>query len=838
MSPTAILFRRELRGDKSLFIFAALTMMLATAALTLVLSLSHSFETSIKQQGGTLLGGDADIRLSQREFTAEERDWLRQNSAAVADMRLSRALALSGERTQLVRIKGVDKQYPLIGELPLVHPVADSAAVTEPLFSSGGEATPAYIGKNLADLLELEVGDSFTAGGLTLQVQNIIIVEPDPDPRLWAGAPLVLVAIDALTDDSFMRPGALVARHSRVLLPPAVALAEWEQQLADAFPDAGWRVRTPANSQGTVRRIATRMRDFLALAALAAILLTGIGCGNSLSAFLRARIRAIAVIKMLGGSAALIYRVYLLLAALFAVSGAVLGALAGYGLMFLVAPLLSVYLPTPLVAEWSTLTFLRALLTALAMTAAFALPPILRFARINPLTLFTADSGEDRIPSDSWRARLIMLAAFTLVALVLPLDWDKKALLGFIVLIAAALYYLTLAFATVAQRLAPPLPLAWRLGLIAIARNRRQTAAGVMSLGVGICVLAAIINTESNFSARIDDTLRQQAPALYFIGIEPEQQQTLERLIKTDSAQASLRVIPFIRGRIQAIAGTPANEIDAPPGEQWILRGDRGLTWTDGSYIGASRVSEGVLWDESVSGLQASFDDEAAHAFGISLGDTLELNILGEKVAAVITNFRAIEWQSFDINFAIILSGLPIEGLPHTLMGGAYLPPEKTVAAQKAIYGELPNIVSINTATVFDAIQKLLLRTAALLQTTALFLIFAGLPMIIATLIENRRRRLRTATTLRLLGTAKATIIQAGIAEFVVMALLAVVPAALLGALGGYVIVTTIFELEWQSEWPALLAITVGGALLFLLLGAADIVRTSRQAPFPLIRNE
>lgn len=838
MSAAVTLFCRELRGEKWLFVFAAATMMLATAALTLVLSLSHSFETSIKRQANALLGGDADLRLSQREFSGEERDWLQQNSSATSEIRISRALALAGERTQLVRVKGVDNRYPLFGALALQAPAP--AQPTAPLFEDDGAPPhPAYIAKNLALLLEIGVGDIFTAAGLTLQVKNLLLGEPDPDPRLWAGAPLVLVAKSALEGKTFMRPGALVARHTRIVLPPGETLAAWQQRLDAAFPDAGWRVRTPENSQGTVRRVATRVRDFLALASLAAILLAGIGCGNALSAFLRARMRAIAVIKMVGGSAALIRRVYLMLAALFAAGGALIGALAGKALMFALAPLLSAYLPTPLLAEWSTATFLRALLTAVAMTAAFAAPPILRFARINPLALFAADSGEDRTPAADARDRLVMAASFALVALALPLAWDKKALLGGILVIAAALYGIALAFAAAAQRLGQRLPLAWRLGLLAISRNRRQTATGVMSFGVGVCVLMAIINTENNFSARIDDTLRQKAPALYFIGIAPEQRAPLEEIVMAQSAQASLRVIPFVRGRVQAIGGRSAEEIrKAATDERWILRGDRGLTWTDGSYIGGSYVSKGKLWDESVDGLQASFDDEAAVAFGVQLGDALELNILGERVTAIITSFREIEWQTFDINFAILLSRLPIEGLPHTFMGGAYLDAADAVPVQKKIYSAMPSIVPINTTAVFDAIQNLLLRAAALLQATAIFLIFAGLPMILATLVENRRRRLATATTLRLLGTTRQTIVQAGIAEFTVMALLAALPALLLGALSGYVIVTQIFELQWQSQWPYLVAIAAASALTFLALGAADIAHAARQAPFAMLRNE
>lgn len=838
------LFARELRGSQSLFIFAVATMAVATAALTLVLTLSHSFETSNQKQARALLGGDASLRLSQREFTAAERQWLMQNTAAIAEARITRALAATGDRTQLIRLKGIDPAYPMFGELGLKNPLPAAAtpyaALAAALAAAPTAPPPAYIGADLAQLLDLKTGDTFTAAGITLRAINLITAEPDPDPRLWAGAPLIIVQQTVLKSGAFTRPGALIQRHIRIALPADETLEDWQNRLQKAHPDGGWRLRTPENSQGTVRRIVTRLRDFLALASLAAILLAGIGCGSALGAFLRARLRAAAVLKMVGAPAATIRGIYFLLAALFAAGGTAIGVLAGALLMFAAAPLLSAALPAPIQAEWAPLTMLRAAIVSLAMCAAFAVPPILRISRINPLTLFAADSNEDATPAPDKRDRLIMATAFIAAAAALPLAWDKKILLAGIAAVALLLYGAALAAAAALQNTGAGLPAAWRLGVLAITRNRRQTAAGVMSFGVGVCVLAAIINTQNNFSARIDDSLRARAPALFLMGIAPAQIDELQQIVTQTDSRASLQTIPVIRGRITHLAGVSVQDIPPPPGEDWVVRGDRNMTWTDGTYIGASRVTEGKLWDDSLPSdiLQVSFDDEAARAYGLAIGDTMQFNLLGAPVTAVVTNLRDIDWQSFDLNFVIMFNRVPFPDLPYNYMGGIYTRPDNAVPAQKQIYARLPQLIPINTAQVLNAVQQILLRASTLLQATALFLILAGIPMILATLVANRRRRLAVAATLRLLGAPRGVIVRAGIAEFLIMALLAVIPAALAGALAGRAIVVTIFDLEWQSQWPYLLAIAAAGAVTFLALGAADIARAANQSPFTMLRNE
>ena len=830
--------RAELRGEKRLYIMAALTAAFATAALTLALAVGETFERSFSASAKSVLGGDVSLRLRQRAFLPEETEWLRENSGEISALRVAAALAFSGENNQMVRLKITDSAYPLYGTMELQNKKPNAL---KELLSAGADADGAYpaaVAADLPELLGIKTGDTFTAAGVTFRVAEIVEREPDPDSRLWMAAPVVLAG--AAAGGALPDAGLLSEHYIRARFPEGEGEESWTTRLRGAFPEADWRVRVAQEAAPGVRRFVERMRVFLSVMSLAAILTAGIGINGAASAFMRARVRAIAVVKMLGGAERFVVRVYLKIALLFIVGGAAAGAFAGAAALFWAAPHLFSALPLDIAPVWPWAAFLKALLSASALGAACVVFPVLRAGRANPLSLFNAGGNENETPPPVRRDAYLAAAIWIPLLLLLPLEWTEKAAAAGIALAAGLVYALSSACArfagTAAGRIRPPV--SW--GLLSVSRNRRQTAAGVVSLGAGMALLVAVLNIEENFSARIDDTLSREAPALYFLGIRPEQRAELEQTLRAAAPQTRLRAVPFLRGKIKSIGGRTAEEIaeTAPEEERWIVRGDRGLTWTDGEYIGESEVTEGELWDESEPRPQVSFDEEAAHAYGVSLGDEMVLSILGRRLTAVITNFREIDWQSFDINFAVILDGRPFGDAPHSLFGAAFMPAESEPAAKLAAAREFPNITPIAMGGVFDIGRRLLNNISILLQASALFMLIGAAPAVAASLMDGQRRRIRDAVVLRLLGAPSRSLLLKGFAEYSAMAAAALLPALLFGLSAGAFVVRNVFELDWDIGGGNPLGVAAAGFALFLVIGGADIYRWTRQPPLAVVRNE
>src|SRR3954463_4612349 len=107
------LARRELRGGFAGFRIFFLCLMLGSAAISGVESLSDAFLTGLQDQGQVLLGGDVWVNLVHRPASSQERAFL-DAQGKVSEALSMRAMAYtqsndqSNSRRQLIELKAVD----------------------------------------------------------------------------------------------------------------------------------------------------------------------------------------------------------------------------------------------------------------------------------------------------------------------------------------------------------------------------------------------------------------------------------------------------------------------------------------------------------------------------------------------------------------------------------------------------------------------------------------------------------------------------------------------------------------------------------------------------------
>src|SRR5690606_29726445 len=123
-------------------------------------------------------------------------------------------------------------------------------------------------------------------------------------------------------------------------------------------------------------------------------------------------------------------------------------------------------------------------------------------------------------------------------------------------------------------------------------------------------------------------------------------------------------------------------DIKAPPEAQWVLRGDRGLSYAAEVPAG-SRVVAGEWWPPNYSGEPlVSFETELAHHLKLSVGDSVTVNVLGRNISARIANLREVHWESLGINFVMVFSPNVLRGAPHNLLATITLPPSVSLAEE------------------------------------------------------------------------------------------------------------------------------------------------------------
>ena len=80
-----------------------------------------------------------------------------------------------------------------------------------------------------------------------------------------------------------------------------------------------------------------------------------------------------------------------------------------------------------------------------------------------------------------------------------------------------------------------------------------------------------------------------------------------------------------------------------------------------------TRLTAGQWWAPDYKGPPlVSLDANLARGWGVGLGDTVTLNILGRDLEFRIASLRDIEWRGLGLNFALVASPGLLESAPHT----------------------------------------------------------------------------------------------------------------------------------------------------------------------------
>ena len=666
------LARRELRsGVRGFRVFLA-CLAVGVAAIAAVGSTAAGLNASLVNDAREILGGDVSVRLVHRPAEADEEAHLARGGGLSGSAEL-RAMAQpdgagpDGARS-LVELKAIDAAYPLYGTLE-----TKPRLTREQLFGQRDGLWGAAVAPNLLDRLDVTVGDVLRVGDGRFEIRATLAREPDRlgGSGLFSLGPRLMITKMALADTGLLQPGSLIYYTYRVALPATVDPEDWITELNGEFPDAGWRIRRLEEAAPQIRRLVQRVGLFLTFVGLTGMLVGGVGVANAVSAYLDGKTAVIATLKCLGAPAALIVRIYLLqilvLAAAAIAAGLVLGALAPFAASHAIA----VFLPLPV----SVGVYPGALVTAAAfglLTAlSFGLWPVARAGQIPAGSLFRNLVAPDR----AWPPVIYMLATaaglIALAVLAIATADDTGLALWFVAGAAASMVTFRavawmIAFA--ARRVGNLRQPAVRLAVAALHRPGSPTPSVVLALGLGLSVLVTIAQVDGNLSRQIREELPSGAPAFFFIDLQPGQVTPFEAILTGIPGVEKTVQVPMLRGRITGIAGTAAEAAVIDSHARWAIRGDRGITWSEEAPDNSVIVA-GDWWPADYKGSPlVSLDAHVAAGFGVGIGDTLDVNVLGREFTATIANLRHIDLQTLSINFVMVFSPGFLEAAPRLLL--------------------------------------------------------------------------------------------------------------------------------------------------------------------------
>lgn len=830
--------RRELRGGLSGFRVFLASLALGVAAIAGVGSVSTSVLSGLERDARVLLGADLDLSRTHVPVNADQRAWLSKlgTPSATTSMRAMARLDTGGPRT-LVELKAVDGAYPLYGKLKL----APDISVQDGLAARDG-VHGALIDGTLALRLKLAIGDRLRIGDLPLEIRAIIEHEPDRTLRFASFGPRVMISEAALAQTGLVRQGSLIHHHFRLALADGVDFQDVKQQITERYPNAGWRLRGLDKAAPGFERFVDRVTQFLSLVGLTALLVGGVGIANAVRGFMETRLATIAILKCLGVGQGLVFRVYLLQVMAMATVGIGGGLLIGALAPIPAGALIAAFMPFDVPVDVHLMPLLVAAALGYLTTLAFSLWPLGRAGAVRAAQLFRASVVPPSGPPPRAYLIAIALAVILLAALAIVATEDHKLAAGFVAGAAGALVLFG-GMAWLLMKIVARLPRiripTLRLALANLHRPGAPTVSIMLSLGLGLSVLVAIALIRDNLERHIDEQMPYQAPSYFFIDIQPSQIDQVAQLVKDTPDVGDLQRTPMVRGRLVRIAGVPIDQVKVDADVQWVVNGDRGLTYTAGEPEGVKLI-EGEWWPADYSGPPLiSMDANAARGFGVTLGDTITFNILGREITATIGNLRRIDWASLGLNFVFVFAPGTLEAAPHSIIATVRATtPEAENAIQQSVTSAHANISAIRVKDALDNARRILDAVAIAVRSTAAFTLMAGVLVLAGAIMAGHRRRVFDAVVLKVLGATRIRVIGAYVIEYGLQGAFAAIVACGVGSLAAFIVVTRLMRADFVLD-PAIVAGTgLLSVVLTVGLGLVGTWRALGERPGPLLRNE
>jgi putative ABC transport system permease protein len=527
-----------------------------------------------------------------------------------------------------------------------------------------------------------------------------------------------------------------------------------------------------------------------------------------------------------------------------ALIGAIPGLVLGAALPFLIAWGFGSILPLPLAPALHLQDLALALLYGLLTALAFAIWPLGRVHDVSVSALFRDEVAPDRHWPRPIYIALTIAAVALLAVLAVKLAYDQRIATIFVVAAAAVFLSLRLvasALMVLAKRMPRPRSTALRLAIANIHRPGALTSSVVMSLGLGLALLITVIEVDGNLRRQFIAALPERAPSFFFLDIQSADAERFDAFIRQHAPGATLERVPMLRGRIVSANGVRAEDIRVPASQNWVLQSDRGITYSDTIPPG-SRVSEGAWWPPDYAGPPlVSFERRVAGALGLTIGDPVEVNVLGRTIEARVANVRTLDWQSLGINFAMVFAPASLRGAPHTFIATLTYPGGSTVAAEtellKAAADTFPSVTTVRVREAVDSVGGLITNLVAALRGASALTLLIAVLVLGGALAAGHRHRVYDAVVLKTVGATRGRLLAAYALEYLMLGIATAVFGVAAGTAAAAFVIRQVMNLPFAwLPGPDLAAAGIAVAVT-VALGLVGTFHALGQKPAPVLRS-
>jgi len=878
---------RETRGAWRHFLYFFACIAIGVGALVGVSLFGTNVARAVTKEARGLLGGDLEIRLTHTLSLAGQAVLQSMGERGMAFTHVSELVAMAArttqgsavtQSTQIIELKAVEPTYPLYGAIRLDPAQSPDVLLHPDERRCGGHSCfGALVQESLLIRMGLSVGDQLKIGQAMFLITAIVRTEPDRMANAFSLGPRVMIAQEGLQAAELIKPGSRVRERYLVKIPSGMPVEPLLSDLRGRLAADSARISSYRAAQPQLRQFLDQLSRYLGLIGLTALFIGGMGVGTSIHAFLRDKLRTIAILKSVGADSATVVSTYVVQAIFLGCIGSLAGILLGIALQRGLPPLMADLFVSDLLEQlgvsselsWSSIwPITKGAMLGLLSTLLFTLWPLLKIRDIHPGVIFRRDAEQTTVepetPPLQWWVKWgladrvnVGTAGGIILGLCALSVWQAGSwsigflFLGALSLAIAVLFVCAQVFVRGLAWVPMPRVLSLRYAVGNVVRPGGQAAGIMVAIGIGVMVIVTVSLVEQALLHQVQENRPTDAPTFFFIDIQPDQAKEFVSLVERQTGRARPELTPLVRSRLHAIDGhvvtaeegmekdDKRTEGKEERGKQWYFTREYVLTFLE-QLPKDNRLVQGAWWKpgQVLSTPQVSVEEEAAIHLGLVIGSIVEFDIQGATVSAEVSSIRKVEWGNFSTNFYMILSPGALEGAPFTYVGTVRVSPQEEVPLQQAVVASFPNVTAIHIGDVLDSFARVLDRLSLAIRALALFCLLAGGVVMAAALAATRYRRLYESVILKALGATRGLIARAFAIEYVLLGAVAGLIGLALGSVLSWAVLQYVFDLPWSIH-PRVLGIgLLLTMLLTLIVGFASTYRILGQRPLAVLRHE
>ena len=307
----------------------SVALILVIASIFALSALAERMEQVIVKQGKDALTADA-VFVSANPIP----DTLLTSTKELERSTMTRfaTMAFSDNGMQLISVRGVDEQYPLMGDLVLDN---DSSGHIKP--------NQLWLDERIMAQLDVDKGDVVTIGDADFTVSGAVLMEPGLSFNPFQQMPSAYIHNSDVDKTGAIQVGSRV--QYRLFLKGDDATLTQLQDSTELSPSDRWRTQDTASRSNEVFE---RTTQYLSLTVAIVIIMAATTLVLTCQSYVNSRTQTIAMLKSLGASRRWIEKWLLIQVTILLVSASIVGLLLGSGLEYLLRIPLKDLLPNPL----------------------------------------------------------------------------------------------------------------------------------------------------------------------------------------------------------------------------------------------------------------------------------------------------------------------------------------------------------------------------------------------------------------------------------------------------------------------------------------------------------